>query len=114
MAVDPDGPALVAAIRAGMDANLAAATTKQIQLDLAAAESTVIAWEQQHRTVRSLSAKDVGAALDHAGDLAQLLQTAEREARARSYRTLGLELLLDPVGNRVEARLQLSGGGGRI
>jgi len=31
-----------AAIRAGMDANLAAATTKQIQLDLAAAESTVV------------------------------------------------------------------------
>jgi hypothetical protein len=30
------------------------------------------------------------------------------------YRTLGLELLLDPVGNRVEARVQLCGGGGRI
>jgi hypothetical protein len=32
--------------------NLAAATTKQIQLDLANAESTVIAWAQQHRTGR--------------------------------------------------------------
>ena len=105
---------VLAAIRAGMDANLAAATTKQIQLDLASAESTVIAWEQQHRTVRSLSASDVAAALDHAGDLAKILKDAEREARARLYRTRGLELLLDPVGNRVEARLQLSGGGGRI
>lgn len=34
---------VLAAIRAGMDANLAAATTKQIQLDLASAERTVIA-----------------------------------------------------------------------
>ena len=74
----------------------------------------VIAWEQQHRTVRSLTASDVGAALDHAGDLAKILKVAEREARARLYRTLGLQLLLDPVGNRVEARLQLSGGGGGI
>jgi site-specific DNA recombinase len=105
---------VLAAIRAGMDANLAAATTKQIQLDLASAESTVIAWEQQHRTVRSLSAGDVAAALDHAGDLAKILNDAEREARARLYRTLGLQLLLDPVGHRVEARLQLSGGGGGI
>jgi hypothetical protein len=30
------------------------------------------------------------------------------------YRTLGLELLLDPVGDRVEARVQLCGGGGGI
>ena len=59
---------------------------KYIQLDLASAESTVIAWEQQHRTVRSLSASDVGAALDHAGDLAALLKDAERNARARLYR----------------------------
>jgi len=64
--------------------------------------------------VRSLTAGEVGAALDHAGDLAELLTTAERDSRARLYRTLGLELLLDPVGNRVEARLQLSGGGGGI
>jgi hypothetical protein len=47
-------------------------------------------------------------------DLAALLHDAEREARARLYRTLGLQLLLDPVGNRVEARLQPSGGGGGI
>ncbi len=105
---------VLAAIRAGMDANLAAATTKQIQLDLAAAESTVATWEHQHTAVRSLTADDVNAALDHAGDLAKILKVAEREARARLYRTLGLQLLLDPVGNRVEARLQLSGGGGGI
>jgi hypothetical protein len=89
---------VLAAIRAGMDADLAAATTKQIQLDLASAESAVIAWEQQHRTVRSLSAAQVGAALDHAGHLAELLKTTERDASARLYRTLDLELLLDPVG----------------
>ena len=55
-----------------------------------------------------------GAALDHAGDLAKILKDAEREARARLYRTLRLQLLLDPVRNRVEARLHLSGGRGRI
>jgi hypothetical protein len=52
--------------------------------------------------VRSLTAAEVEAALDHAGDLAAILKTAERDSRARLYRTLGLELLLDPVGNRVE------------
>src|SRR5688500_7112470 len=40
--------------------------TSQIQLDLAAAESTIATWEQQHRSVRSLTAGDVAAALDHA------------------------------------------------
>ena len=64
--------------------------------------------------VRSLRATEVGTALDHAGNLAKILKTAERDSRARLYRTLGLQLLLDPVGKRVEARLQLSGGGGRI
>ena len=32
------------------------------------------------------------------GDLAKILKDAEREARARLYRTLGLQQLLDPVG----------------
>ncbi len=105
---------VLAAIRAGMDPSLAATTTKQIQLDLAAAESTVILWEQQHRTARSLTASEVSSALNHAGDLAKLLKHAERDSRARVYRTLDLELLLDPVRNRVEARVQLCGGGGRI
>ena len=105
---------VLAAIRAGMDVNLAAATTKQIQLDLAAAETTIASWEHEHSAVRPLTADDVNAALDHAGDLASLLKDAEREARARLYRTLGLQLLLDPVSDRVEARLQLSGGGGGI
>ncbi len=105
---------VLAAIRAGLDASLAVSTTKQIQLDLAAAESTMVAWEQQHKTVRSLTFDEVAGALDHAGDLTHLLQTAEREPRARLYRTLGLKLMLDPVGNRVEAQVQLTSGGGRI
>jgi len=39
--------------------------------------------------VRSLSASDVAAALDHAGDLAKILKDAVREARGRLHRTLG-------------------------
>lgn len=91
--------------------HIAAATTKQIQLDLAAVESNVVSWEQQHRTVRSLSAAEVGAVLDHADGLAELLKTASRD---RPYRTLGLDLLLAPVGNRFEARLQPIGGGAGV
>ena len=62
----------------------------------------------------ALTTGDIATALDHAGSLAALLAESEREPRDRLYRTLGLELLLDPCGNRVEARVQLSGGGGRI
>jgi len=105
---------VLAAIRAGMDPTLAAATTKQIQRDLAAAEGVLAASEHEHTALRPLTADQVAAALDHAGDLAHLLETAEREPRARLYRTLGLELLLDPVEDQVEARLQLCGGGGGI
>jgi hypothetical protein len=65
---------------------------------------------------RPLSADEFNLALDHAGDLAQLLQEAERETRARLYRTLDLVLNLNPVGNppTLDVRLQLCGGGGRI
>lgn len=48
--------------------------------------------------MRSLTAAEVGSPLDHAGDLATVLKAAERGSRARLYRALGLELLLDPVG----------------
>ncbi len=67
-------------------------------------------------TSRPLSADDIDLALDDAGDLAQLLQEAERETRARLYRTLDLVLNLDPVGDppTLDVRLQLCGGGGGI
>ena len=69
--------------------------------DLAAARSTITTWEHEHQ---------------HAGDLAGLVAKAERETRARLYRTLDLVLNLDPVGDppTVDVRLQLCGGRGGI
>lgn len=95
-----------------MDPDLATATTKQIQREQAA----LAAWDREHQPSRPLSTDDINLALDHAGDLAQLLQEAERETRARLYRTLDLVLNLDPVGDppTLDVRLQLCGGGGRI
>ena len=103
------------AIRAGLDPHLAASTTKTIQRDIATAQATIDAWERGREEVKPLSAAEITAALDHAGDLASLLKTAEREPRAQLYRALGLELRVDVVGDpTVEARLLLCGGGGRI
>ncbi|MDZ4825825.1 MAG: recombinase zinc beta ribbon domain-containing protein, partial [Actinomycetota bacterium] len=107
---------VLAAIRAGMDPDLATATTKQIQREIVAAHATLVSWEREHQPSRPLSAADINLALEHAGDLAQLLQEAERETRARLYRTLDLVLNLDPVGDppTLDVRLQLCGSGGRI
>ena len=107
---------VLTAIRAGMDPDLATATTKQIQRDLAAAHATIAAWDADHHRPQPLTAGDVTTALAHAGDLAALLTEAERETRTRLYRTLDLVLNLDPVGDppTLDVRLQLCGGGGRI
>jgi len=107
---------VLAAIRAGMDPDLAVITTKQIQRDLAAAEATVAAWEHQHDTPQTLTAQEIREALDHAGDLAAMLSEAERETRAQLYQALDLELHVNPVGDSpsLDVRLQLCGGGGRI
>ena len=90
---------VLAAIRAGMDPDLA-----------------IAAWEHEHQRAQPLSAEDIHQALEHAGDLAGLLAEAERETRARLYRTLDLVLNLDPVGDppTLDVRLQLCGGGGGI
>ncbi len=107
---------ILAAIRAGMDPDLATSTTKQIQRELTAAQDTIATWEHEHQHAQPLSAEDIHQALEHASDLAGLLAEAEREARARLYRTLDLVLNLDPVGDppTLDVRLQLCGGGGRI
>ncbi len=107
---------VLAAIRSGMDPDLATSTTRQIQRELAAAGATVATWEDEHHHAQPLSAEDIQQALEHAGDLAGLLAEAERETRARLYRTLDLVLNLDPLGDppTLDVRLQLCGGGGRI
>lgn len=107
---------VLAAIRAGMDPVLATATTKQIQRDIAAAQTIVKRWDSDPLASRKLTADEVLVALEHAGNLAKLLSQAEREPRARLYQALGLQLQLDVVADprTVDARLLLCGGGGRI
>jgi hypothetical protein len=107
---------VLAAIRAGMDPDLAVITTKQIQRDLAAAEPPSPPGSSSTTHRQPLTADEIREALDHAGDLAAMLSEAERETRARLYQALDLELLLDPVGDSptLDVRLQLCGGGGRI
>lgn len=70
-----------------MEPDLATATTKQIQRDMAAAQAVVTAWEPTDQPSRPLCADDINLALDHADGLAQILQEAERETRVRLYRT---------------------------
>jgi hypothetical protein len=74
---------VLAAIRAGMDPDVAVLTTKQIQRDLAGAEATITSWEHQHDAPAPLTADQISEALDHAGHLAAMLSEAERETRAR-------------------------------
>jgi len=107
---------VLAAIRAGMDPELATTTTRQIQRELAAVRATITTLEHGGQHAQPLSADNIHQALEHAGDLAGLLTEAERETRARLYRTLDLVLNLDPVGDppTLDVRLQLCGGGGRI
>ncbi len=92
-----------------MDPELATKTTRQIQHDLAAAQATIATRNADRQRPAPLTADDIAAALDHAGDLAGLLADSEREKRARLYRTLDLVLQLDPVQETLEARLQLCG-----
>ncbi len=77
-----------------MDPDLATSTTKQIQRELGAAQAALATWEHEHQHAQPLSAEDINLALDHAGDFARLLAEAERETRARLYRTLDLVLNL--------------------
>ena len=99
-----------------MDPDLAVSTTKRIQQELASAQAIVGEWDRGHQRERVLTTEEISLALDHAGSLAHLLAEAEREPRARLYRTLGLELQLDVVADpkTIDVRLQLCGGGGRI
>ena len=131
-AEEPPEPALVAAARrslrelpveldrvldailAGMDPQLATGTTRKIQTELAAADATLAAWDAKHDPQPPLTADDIATALDQGGNLTALLVESERETRARLYRTLDLDLQLDPIHETLAARLQLDGGGGRI
>ena len=108
---------ILAAIRAGMDPELAARETRKIQADIATAEAAIERWERSTDGTRPLTEAEVRGAITDAGGLVGLLAVAERTERAALYRALGLRLTYEKqtTGQElVRARLQLSGGGGRI
>ena len=109
---------MLAAIRAGMDPQLAATETRKIQADIAAAEAVVERWERSAARPRPLTQAEVRDAIDQADGLVGLLDAADRAERASLYRALGLTLRYEkeaPTGvERVHARLELCGCGGGI
>jgi hypothetical protein len=58
---------VLAAIRAGMDPDLATSSTRQIQRELAAAQTIIATWEHEHQQAQPLSAEDINQALEHGG-----------------------------------------------
>jgi len=77
---------MLAAIRAGMDPTLAAAQTRSIQADLAAAEKVVRRAQPTDSRLTPLTEKDVRNALGEAESLIKLLGGADRTDRTALYR----------------------------
>lgn len=106
---------LIAAIRAGMDPQLAAPQTREVQSRIAAATSTIERWKRSNQRVAPLCEGDVPLVLADTADLIGLLQTADRVERGRVYQQLGLILRYEKEAatrrELVHARLQLCGGG---
>ena len=107
---------LLAAIRAGVDPVLAAGETRKVQLELAAAEATIRAWDDSPDRTQPLTHDQVLVALTAAGGIVGLLKGADRTQRSKLYTELGITIAYqrDAATERVLVRSQLSGGGGRI
>jgi len=109
---------MLAAIRAGMDPTLAAAQTRSIQADLAAAEKVVRRAQPTDSRLTPLTENDVRNALGEAESLIKLLGGADRTDRTALYRALGLSLRYQKEAatglERVQARLQLTRSGGSV
>lgn len=109
---------LLAAIRAGMDPELAVPETKKIQAELAQLAAVIENSAGSTDRPAPLTETEVRAALTEAGGLIRLLDTAGRTDRAEMYRALGLSLRYEKTAatgqERVHARLQLKRSGGRI
>ena len=109
---------MLAAIRAGMDPDLAAGETRKIQADIAAADALIDRWEDSTERVTPLVDADVHRAITEAGGIVGLLATADRTDRAALYQALGLKLTYEREAatgqERVHAQLQLCSGGGGI
>jgi hypothetical protein len=88
---------LVAAIRAGMDpnvaANVAAPETRAIQAAITEATAEITAWEQSREPeALGLTDGEVRTALSKVDAVVDLLQRADREDRGALYRALGITL----------------------
>lgn len=107
---------LVAALRAGMDPELAVTATRDVQRKPAAAKHTVDEWLSEGTALASLDETEIAAALTRVGGFAALLETATREDRADLYTALGICVEHVVTGEAESARvsLELISGGGPI
>ena len=107
---------LLAAIRAGVDPVLAASETRKVQLELAAAEATIRAWDDGPDRTQPLTHDQVLGALTAAGGIVGLLKSGDRTERTKLYTELGLtiDFQRETATERIHIRSQLSGGGGLI
>jgi hypothetical protein len=107
---------LLAAIRAGLDPDLAARAVRDVQAQRANAVTLVEEWDTNPERPHALTSVDVTHALTAAGGLVGLLHQADREHRARLYGELGitLEYQREAATEHVLVRSQLHSGGGRI
>jgi hypothetical protein len=80
---------VLAAVRAGMDPDLAARETKSIQTELGAAAAAITHWEQSQDRVVPLTDGQLRGTLTEAGNRAGLLRGADRVDRAALYQALG-------------------------
>jgi hypothetical protein len=107
---------MLAAIRAGMDPQLAANETRKIQAEIETVTDLIRSWENSGDRSRPLTRQHVLEALSAAGDLIRLLDSADRVDRAELYRTRGLRLKYEreaATGRelvRVRSQLRSSGG----
>src|SRR5207245_6016080 len=83
---------ILAAIRAGMDPELAAGETRKIQGDIASGGAIIDRWERAADRVAPLTKAAARAVIVDAGGLVGLLDAADRLERAALYGALGLTL----------------------
>lgn len=89
---------MLAAVRAGIDPQLAAAETRKIQTELADTAATIEAWERSEESAVRLTEDHGRQAVGGAGDLVGLLAAADRADRADLHRALGVQLRLHKRG----------------
>jgi hypothetical protein len=104
---------IITAIRAGMDAKLAVAQTRELQTRIETAAATIERWERSAERGPSLTESQVRDVLAESADLVGLLHSGDRVERGHVYRSLNLSLRYEKEAatgrELVRAQSQLGG-----